>query len=168
MIRNSFLSVIINDSHMDSTRVAYPSIKHYYQNNGEQAVTKNRGLRVAKGDSIAFFDSDALWMPDKRKVQISAFCKYPCFDIITGHVEEFFSSDLQNIENHNNSRCFDPLSGYIPTARLVKRQVFETVRVFHEEYRVGEFISWFSYVMGILIDLVARRRIHGENISIFY
>lgn len=39
-------------------------------NQGVIAVSRNTGLKVAKGDYVAFLDSDDWWMPEKLKVSV--------------------------------------------------------------------------------------------------
>lgn len=52
---------------LGDTRIKY--IKN--EKNCGAALTRNRALRVAKGEWIAFLDSDDLWKPDKLQKQIN-------------------------------------------------------------------------------------------------
>jgi len=55
-----------------------PAIRLLRQSqNGGPAVARNRGIREAHGDWIAFLDSDDRWLPHKLKVQVSAAMQYP-------------------------------------------------------------------------------------------
>ena len=69
--------IIIDDNSTDNTdNVIYPFLKDnrikYFKNskNLGAAISRNRGLREAKGRWIAFLDSDDLWLPDKLEKQI--------------------------------------------------------------------------------------------------
>ena len=69
--------IIIDDNSTDNTdNVIYPFLKdnriRYFKNskNLGAAISRNRGLREAKGRWIAFLDSDDLWLPDKLEKQI--------------------------------------------------------------------------------------------------
>lgn len=70
--------IIVDDCSPDDTdEVVKPYLSDarikYLKNekNSGAAVSRNRALRAAKGNWIAFLDSDDLWMPDKLKKQVS-------------------------------------------------------------------------------------------------
>ena len=69
--------IIVDDCSSDDTdyvvsRYLSDDRIRYMKNetNSGAAVSRNRALREAKGDWIAFLDSDDLWMPDKLSKQI--------------------------------------------------------------------------------------------------
>lgn len=69
--------LIVDDCSTDNTdEVVKPFLSdqriHYYKNerNSGAALTRNRALREAKGEWIAFLDSDDLWKPKKLELQI--------------------------------------------------------------------------------------------------
>lgn len=69
--------IIVDDCSTDNTDEILSTIKderiRYYKNetNSGAAVSRNRALREARGQWIAFLDSDDLWMPEKLEKQIS-------------------------------------------------------------------------------------------------
>lgn len=68
--------LIVDDCSTDNTEEIVKSIHddriRYFENekNCGAALTRNRALREAKGEWIAFLDSDDLWMPKKLECQI--------------------------------------------------------------------------------------------------
>lgn len=68
--------LIVDDCSNDNTDEVLEKIKdpriHYLKNekNSGAAVSRNKALREAKGQWIAFLDSDDLWMPNKLEKQI--------------------------------------------------------------------------------------------------
>ena len=44
---------------------------------GSPALTRNEGIRHAKGALLAFCDHDDFWVPQKLEIQIDAFKRYP-------------------------------------------------------------------------------------------
>jgi teichuronic acid biosynthesis glycosyltransferase TuaG len=60
--------IIVDDGSSDNTREtierfsnSISKVKYYYQENQGQAKARNTGLNLAKGELIAFLDSDDLW-----------------------------------------------------------------------------------------------------------
>jgi teichuronic acid biosynthesis glycosyltransferase TuaG len=60
--------IIVDDGSSDNTREvierfsnSVSKVKYYYQENQGQAKARNTGLNLAKGELIAFLDSDDLW-----------------------------------------------------------------------------------------------------------
>ena len=72
--------LIVDDCSTDNTDEVVASFKDdrikYFHNekNSGAALTRNRAMREARGEWIAFLDSDDLWMPKKLEKQI-AFMK---------------------------------------------------------------------------------------------
>lgn len=75
----NFEVLVIDDGSTDNTKEAVeniddPKIKYFWQNNtGLPAVARNNGLRKARGEYIAFLDSDDLWLPQKLEKQLKIF-----------------------------------------------------------------------------------------------
>lgn len=66
---NQLEVIVVDDGSTDSTGDAvsqvYPDVKYIYQQNKGVSAARNTGIRVAKGQYIAFLDSDDTWYPDK-------------------------------------------------------------------------------------------------------
>lgn len=68
--------IIVDDCSTDNTdqvvsEFTDPRIRYYKnQTNRGAAICRNQALRKAKGDWIAFLDSDDLWMPQKLELQL--------------------------------------------------------------------------------------------------
>jgi len=77
--------IIVDDGSTDQTPdlfySAYPDIKYIYQNNQGPSAARNRGVRSALGEWIAFLDSDDLWKPDKLEKQMNALDHHPRYAI---------------------------------------------------------------------------------------
>ncbi len=171
----SFELIVIDDGSTDRSREiaqSFPLIKYVFQANRGVAAARNRGIEISRGEFLTFLDADDLWLPEKLALQMEAFEYDPALEIVTGHVEQFVSSELDLDAAKKYSFPDKPLPGYSPIAIMVKRSAFEKTGLFHEEYQHGEAISWFSYALYkhthilVLQDVVARRRIHGDNISL--
>lgn len=69
--------LIVDDCSTDDSDVVVgpflkdPRIKYFHnEKNSGAALTRNKALREAQGEWIAFLDSDDLWMPEKLEKQI--------------------------------------------------------------------------------------------------
>jgi glycosyltransferase involved in cell wall biosynthesis len=67
--------IVVDDGSTDNTREIIEryryKIQYFYQDNsGKPGIARNRGLEEARGDWIAFLDSDDVWHPDKMKLQL--------------------------------------------------------------------------------------------------
>ena len=67
--------IVVDDGSTDDTRAVIakfgPAIRYIYQENAGLAVARNTGLVVARGEFIAFQDSDDMWLPWKLQVQVA-------------------------------------------------------------------------------------------------
>lgn len=78
------------------------------------ALTRNRGIDIAKGKYIAFLDADDLWMPTKLTKQIDFMTKKRCAFSYTGY--EF--ADATGIPNGKKV--------YVPTTLTYKQALKNT------------------------------------------
>ncbi len=170
-----FEIILVDDGSTDNSRKiasSYPEIKYIHQENAGHAAARNRGIESAEGSYIALLDADDLWLPAKLSLQITAFSDDPDLDLVTGHIKQFISPELKIDSAGPKINEFQPVPGYMTSAIMMNRKFLKKVGLFHENVRIAEFISWFSWVlehnpkMKVLPDLIALRRIHGGNISL--
>lgn len=73
--------IVVDDGSRDATRsVLEPfsdRIHYIYQENQGVSMARNRALREASGELVAFLDSDDMWEPWKMEMQVSCFRRYP-------------------------------------------------------------------------------------------
>ncbi|WP_320041039.1 glycosyltransferase family 2 protein [uncultured Desulfobacter sp.] len=81
----------------------------YFENEKSKGVSgaRNTGLKYAKGEFIAFQDSDDFWVPDKLQRQIAIFQTYPEIDAVV--TESAFFGNCE--ENYGNSSYKKQLFG---------------------------------------------------------
>jgi len=174
----SFEVTVVDDGSTDQTPnivKSYPELNYLYQANSGPAAAKNTGIRTAQGKFISFLDADDLWMPNKLRIQMAEFENDPELDIVTGLVQEFISPDVTANFTYRPRVKNDPLPGQVPGAMLIKRYLFERVDLYFDaEMRYGGTFKWFTRVnelnlhIKVLPELVLRRRIHGNNVSIHF
>jgi len=178
--------IVADDGSTDNTQqvvadfgdsVTYVPLPH----RGQPAATRNGGLRVARGDFVAFLDSDDLFFPDKLVTQVAAFGAHPEAGLVYSNVY-FFRKDpsqptvhaLDGLPSPSGDAFADLLRGNFlaPQAVLLRRACLETVGVFDENpdfFAVEDYDLFLRvaamfpaiYVPG---DVAAVRR-HSESIS---
>ncbi|MFB0555261.1 MAG: glycosyltransferase family 2 protein [Phycisphaerae bacterium] len=93
--------IVVDDGSIDNTKeVLEPytdNITYIYQENAGVSAARNTGIRVAKGEWIAFLDSDDEWLPEKLAVQIRAVERHPQLVAHTVNV------DFSNYEDHDQT-----------------------------------------------------------------
>ncbi len=138
--------IIVDDGSTDTTeRVVkdlcekYNKVMHYiYQENKGPAAARNRGLRDAQYDLIAFLDSDDHWIQGKLSKQAAWMEKHPSFYIC--HTQEKW---LRRGEHLNQKKKHQPRQGDIfshclqlcavgMSTVMVKKEIFSLVGVFDE------------------------------------
>jgi glycosyltransferase involved in cell wall biosynthesis len=163
--------IVVDDGSTDRTpqiAQSYASVKYVRQANSGTAAARNRGIEMARGEYLAFLDADDVWMADKLALQMAAFEADPSLEVVSGYVEQFIEAGQED----RYSVPAAPTAGYSTIAILMRRGVMDSVGLFHEEAVTGETINWFARFIDkqprllMLPQIVARRRIHGNNAGI--
>lgn len=123
--------LLVDDCSTDNTdEVIRPFLKdkriRYFKNeeNSGAALTRNRALREAKGEWIAFLDSDDLWMPEKLEKQIA---------FMQAHGYVFSYHGYEKIDEESR-----PLNIFVSgPAKVVKRTIY------HYDY-IGQLTMMYS------------------------
>ena len=168
--------IVADDGSTDDTpRLVkeYPQpVIYIRQPNQGSPRARNCGIQAAKGDFVAFLDSDDLWRAEKLTRQMARFQDRPELDFCVTHIQNFWMPEVaaqaEQYQGHPKSR---PLPGYITDTLLATRQAFETVGLFSSELNHGDSFDWFVRarrigVLGELLpDVLVDRRIHAGNTS---
>ena len=134
-------------------------------------AARNTGIRVAKGEYIAFQDSDDEWMPEKLEKQIRAFeTASPAVGIVyTGRYriindKKDYAPPTKWTPRDGDLSCSLLRSCWVPPqATLIKRECFKRGGMFNERFRALEdwelFVRMSKYYQFKFID---------EPLAIFY
>jgi|SRR5690242_18649085 GT2 family glycosyltransferase len=66
-----------SDDTADLVRSLGPRVRYLRQENAGVSAARNFGMRNARGEFVAFLDSDDAWLPWKVKVQVAALAAHP-------------------------------------------------------------------------------------------
>lgn len=146
--------IIIDDGSTDGTEEYIRSIKDnriiYKRSDINQgpSAARNRGAELAKGEYLAFQDSDDEWMPDKLEKQMKLMLEDEDVSLVYSefgvYIEEKFVMYVPSREVSYEEKCGDifahlllhPLIG-TPTM-IIKTKEFLLERGFNEELRAYE------------------------------
>ena len=166
--------ICINDNSTDSSLALLESfgdeiIVINNKDNFGTSESRNKGIRRAKGEFLAFIDNDDIWEKNKLEVQMNHFNNNPKLDISFSYMKCFLSPELSE-EVKNLRYCPPrPMPGYIPSTMVVKRASFDRVGYFDARWKNGESVDWLFRAkeaglnFGIVDDVLVKRRIHETN-----
>lgn len=175
----NFELIMIDDgSQSETSEIAKgysdPRIRYYYQENRGMAAARNRGIKLSRGEYIAFLDHDDVWLPEKLEKQLAVFQADPSVGIVFSPVIFFDSRKtwLQSVPAKCNWK--DLLkSNFIHTCScvMVKRQLIVSADEFFDPASVpaDDYDLWLRIGQNSKIvctpEALVRYRIHANNAS---
>ena len=150
-------------------------------NSGMCSTTRNEAVRNARGEFIAFLDSDDSWYPDKIARQVEFLEKNPGIPLCHTYCRIMDADSIEGEIRHeglisSSGNCFDSLLDHcwitISTV-LMRRSLYEECGPFSEILpygRSGEDWEFFLKVarehgIGFIPEVLARYRKAGGGIS---
>jgi glycosyltransferase involved in cell wall biosynthesis len=137
------------------------------QARGGAGPARNAGLRVARGELVAFLDADDLWAPEKVARQVAALAADPGLDAVMTMVEEFLSPELDPASAPLRPAP-GPMAGAIPSALMIRRSAADRLGPFSDA-PMGEWADWYRRLADAgmrattLDEVLVRRRLHLTN-----
>jgi glycosyltransferase involved in cell wall biosynthesis len=176
-----FELIVVDDGSCDGTAESFNPYKgriaYRFQENRGVSAARNQGIRMSRGQWIAFLDSDDLWLPKKLETQFQFFSQNP--EALICQTEEVW---IRNGRQVNPLKKHQKFSGDIfapslllclvsPSAVMIKRDLFEQVGCFDEALPACEDYDLWLRISAqfpiYLIDqpLVVKRGGHPDQLS---
>lgn len=148
--------IVIDDGSTDNTKeILAPygqKITYLSQSNCGVSSARNAGIQQARGEYVAFLDSDDLWYPQKLEKQIEAIQRNKEYALCLTDIE--YVDDAGSHIRFSSLCKAIPYNGYLftyllqgsgtcsyVTTILVKKGVFTTVGLFDESLNTAEDID---------------------------
>jgi GT2 family glycosyltransferase len=165
--------IIVNDGSYDETEDIIKQLpvdlRYFSQPNSGPAAARNRGIRNASGDFIAFLDVDDLWPENNLHSLMGEMLQYPELCVVRGYGQLMEYDAVTNIYNFIGSPK-DSFFHFIG-AGLYRKTVFEKVGLFDPTLRFAEDSDWYirAAELGIKMKRLEETRLyvrrHGQNMT---
>ena len=175
--------IVVDDGSSDGTAEwlrSQTGVRRVIQERGGVARARNAGIHVARGELIAFLDSDDLWEPKKLERQIAHLDAHPQCGLLATEVTAFDERGL--LPAKSKARLYSIANGMVArqllfgnwiatSSALVRRSCLDKVGVFDEE--MGNFgEDWQLWVriaaefpLHFLAEPLVRYRVHTECLT---
>lgn len=172
--------IVVDDGSTDDTAAilaGYDDIVVIDQTNRGVSAARNRGVAHARGELIAFLDSDDLWLPQKLSTQVAFFLERPAANVC--QTQEIWIRSGRRV---NAGRRHQKPSGMFfeqslelclvsPSAVMLKKEFFQDMGGFDENLPACEdYDLWLRINVRHPIDLIdqpltVKRGGHGDQLS---
>jgi glycosyltransferase involved in cell wall biosynthesis len=167
--------IVVDDGSTDTTAdiaASYPNeVCYIYQPNAGPSAARNRGIRLAQGDLIAFLDVDDLWSDHKLNLQTAYLKANPTVEIVQGHIQMMHLAEPVSLNKPRFEITSAPYHYVNIGSALYRKSVFDKVGPFDEALTDNEDTDWFirAWEKGIskvvLDEVTLFYRKHNSNMS---
>jgi glycosyltransferase involved in cell wall biosynthesis len=172
--------IIVDDGSTDETATllrTYDGVTVFHQSRQGVSAARNRGVQAARGELIAFLDSDDYWLPDKLSGQVRYFDENP--DALICQTEEIWIRRGVRVNPGRRHRkragmIFEPslaLCLVSPSAVMLRRSLFVAMGGFDERLPACEdYDLWLRigcrYPIGLIeTPLIVKQGGHDDQLS---
>ena len=132
-------------------------------------ASRNKGIKIAKGQYIAFIDSDDIWMKEKTKLQIKFMIEnnynfsHTTYSVIDKNKKFLGIRKAKNKLSFNNllNSCDIGLSTVIINKKILKKLKFPTIRT-KEDFVLWLNISKKHEIIGLNKNLASWRKLDNS------
>ena len=150
--------IVINDGSPDTADLEaalqpyMTRIRYLTQENKGPSGARNTGIRHARGEFLAFLDSDDIWLPDYLEAQVRFLDRHPEVDVSIADALRFDGTTGETTWRMLKSGgprilAFAEMlrreGGQLPSASMVRRLRVIEVGMFDEQLRMAEDLEFF-------------------------
>jgi glycosyltransferase involved in cell wall biosynthesis len=163
--------IVVDDGSTDATAgiaARFAGVRVLAQGRGGPSAARNRGLRAADGDLVAFLDADDWWSASKLATQLPRLREDPNLEAVSGYVQCVRPAGRAAgggaVVDAGPPRLLPSFGSLV-----ARRAAFDRVGALDESLRHGEDIDWFmrSRALGLrsvaVPEVVLYYRLHGGN-----
>ncbi len=149
----------------------YAAVRVIRDESPSNAAGWNVGLREAKGELIAFVDSDDLWPHYKLARQVELLQRRPEVDYAIGYVRHFLSCGSDVPQGFKSELLDRDVVGRLPGTLLARRRCFERIGDYDTSMKIAMDVDWFARAkdaglkMAVMDEVMLLKRVHGTNLS---
>lgn len=183
-----FELLVVDDGSSDDTESVIARygnrIRYVRQENQGRARARNTAVNLARGDLIAFCDSDDRWAPDRLERQLRVLENRPEVGMVHGQVELVDANGCPMREGTAGHRALFTkahrggahYAGYACECRclsstiLIRRSVFETIGYYDPELPIEDYDLYLRLLLDYEVEFLdgpplAQHRQHSENVQ---
>lgn len=153
--------IVVNNYSTDSTEEILRSYSDSrisiinFANNGIIAASRNRGIAAARGEFIAFMDSDDVWKPKKLEIQVAILLRNPGILAVSANAEYLPRQGIRKyfyfafFDHRYSFRDYLVASRAINSTFIMRRSVVDEVGLLNESPEV-RCIEDYEYFLRIV------------------
>lgn len=127
-------------------------IKVIHQDNAGAASARNRGLEIAKGDYIAFNDSDDEWIEPHASVLLETFREYPEVSCVSANHDverqRVYGLRKSGVEIYEVNLTAQQFKNYFsPPNSMVSREIIEFGVRFDSAMKGSEEVLFYNHIL---------------------
>jgi len=176
-----FELIVVDDGSTDGSRAAVeafgPQVRLFVQPNAGPYAARNTALRHARGELIAFIDSDDAWRPHFLASLVALLTRKPEAGLVFGDARVVTpagpgSMTMFKVSPPSRGHVAADLTrwNFVPTiTALVRRRCLEEIGGFAEAPLAADYLAWFRialhHELDFVDDVVADYTVHPGGIS---